>query len=158
MHVPDTQDLKARLEELAFKETIPFCYSCYRQAPTGRCEHCGSDDLMRELLGQGVEWGVDWVVRSLLRDNLTPANTEEAFEASVSQCYPETTTVGWLELDTVSILKEMDPIAWDLAKSEWIDSALSEGNLMTFDNGTSYYWAHEIEAYLDDCAIHEDPP
>jgi hypothetical protein len=101
---------------------------------------------MRELAGQGVEWGVDWVIRSLLRDNLTPANTEEAFEESVSQCYPETITVGWLELDTVSVLKEMDPVAWDLAESEWIDSELSDGNLTTFDKGSNYYWSHEIES------------
>ena len=146
MHVPDTEDLKARLDKLAFQKTSPFCYPCYRQAPTGRCERCGSDDLMRELPGHGV----DWVIRSLLRDNLTPANTENAFEESVSQCYPETITVGWLELDTVSVLKEMDPVAWDLAESEWIDSELNEGNLMTFDNGSNYYWSHEIEKYLDE--------
>jgi len=150
MHVPETQNLKARLEKLAFTKTISFCYSCYRQAPTGRCDRCGSDDLMRELPGHGVEWGVDWVIRSLVRDNLTPANTEEAFEESVSQCYPKTTTVGWLELDTVSMLKEMDPVAWDLAESEWIDSELSEGNLITFDNGINYYWTYEVEKYLEE--------
>jgi hypothetical protein len=149
MLATDTQDLKARLEKLAFEKTIPFCYSCYRRAPTGRCERCGSDDLMRELPGHGVEWGLDWVVRSLIQDNLIPANTEEAFEESVSQCYPETMTVGWLQLDTVSILKEMDPGAWDLAESEWIDGELSDGNLITFDNGSSCYWSHQIEEFLD---------
>jgi len=149
MHVRETEELKTRLEKLAFKKTIPFCHSCYRQASTGRCERCGSDDLMRELPGHGVEWGVDWVIQSLLQDNLTPASTEEGFEESVSQCYPETTTVGWLELNTVSILKEMDPVAWDLAESEWIDSELNEGNLVTLDNGSKYYWIHDIEEYLD---------
>jgi hypothetical protein len=84
MNNQGTQDINARLEKLAFKKTVPFCYSCYRKAPTGRCERCGSDDLMRELSGDGVEWGVDWVIRSLLRDNLSAVNTEEAFEESVS--------------------------------------------------------------------------
>jgi hypothetical protein len=44
----------------------------------------------------------------------------------------------------------MDPIAWELAESEWIDSELSESNLMTFDGGSNYYWSHEIERCLDE--------
>lgn len=31
--------------------------------------------------------------------------------------------------NTVSILKQTDPLPWDLAESEWIDGELSEGNL-----------------------------
>ena len=36
-----------KLEALAFQETTAFCYGCYKKAPTGRCETCGTDDLMR---------------------------------------------------------------------------------------------------------------
>lgn len=27
-----------------------------------RCPKCGSDDLMREVEGVGVEWGYDWII------------------------------------------------------------------------------------------------
>lgn len=151
-----TEEITARLERLAFKKTNAFCYSCFRTAPTGCCEVCGSDDLMRELPGEGVEYGVDWVIRSLLRENLTPVDTAEAFEQSVSDCYPETVKVGWLELDTVSVLKEMDPVSWEMAEGEWIDHELSDERLMTFDNGGTYYWTHEVEAYLDEAETDED--
>ena len=47
--------------------------------------------------------------RFLIRDNRTPVDTAEAFEESINGCYPETTTVGWPELDTVTVLKQIDP-------------------------------------------------
>ena len=95
-------EIQIRLENLAYKRTIPFCYGCYRQAPSGRCELCHSDDLMRELAGDGVEYGVDWVIRALIRENVTPVNTTECFEESIRECYPETTMIGWMECDTVT--------------------------------------------------------
>ncbi len=51
-------EIQKNLEKLAFKRTKPFCYQCYKVAPTGRCTHCMSDDLMRELEGVGVEYGL----------------------------------------------------------------------------------------------------
>jgi hypothetical protein len=53
-------ELKTKLEKLAYQITQPFCYHCYKTAPTGVCESCHSDDLMRELSGDGVEYGTDW--------------------------------------------------------------------------------------------------
>ena len=38
-----TCDLKCKFEQLAALKTVPFCYGCYHQAPTGRCKNCGSD-------------------------------------------------------------------------------------------------------------------
>ena len=35
-----------QLISLAFQESIPFCYTCYIKAPTGKCDNCGSDDFM----------------------------------------------------------------------------------------------------------------
>ena len=54
----ETQEIMARLEKLAFKKTTPFCVGCYCQAPTGRCTRCGSDDLARELAGEGMDYGL----------------------------------------------------------------------------------------------------
>jgi hypothetical protein len=144
------QELNQRLEKLAYRKSHPFCYHCYRRAPSGTCELCQSDDLMRELAGEGVEYGVEWIIKSLLRADLTPVKSEEAFEQSVSECYPETVKVGWLELDTVRVLKEMDPVSWDVARGEWESAEADNGQIVSFDNGSTYYWTHEVEAYLDE--------
>lgn len=141
--------IQNRLNEIALKESYPFCYGCYKRAPSGKCISCGSDDLMRELAGEGVEYGLEWVIKSLVRENLTPVNVSEIFEDSIRDCYPETTCVGWIEVDTVTCLKSYDPVSWSLAESEWVDSEVSDGILITFDNGSTYYSMTDLEYYLD---------
>ncbi|MGE3611649.1 MAG: hypothetical protein AB7I27_18815 [Bacteriovoracaceae bacterium] len=86
------------------------------KAPKGVCHHCHSDDLIRHLEGVGVEWGTDWVIKHILQEELTPIDTDEAFEDSIRGCHPEETVVGWLKLDTVEILKSQDPISWRIAQ------------------------------------------
>ena len=143
-------DFNEALSQIAQSKSVPFCYGCYAKAPTGRCTICGSDDLMLEYPGCGVEYGTEWIIREILRAHLTPANTLEAFEQSVSECYPETVKIGWIEYDTVSALKELDPVSWSLAHSEHVDSEASEGNLVTFDNGDRYYWSRDIEQFIEE--------
>ena len=144
----DRQEMMNGLEKLAYKKSTPFCYHCYRAAPSGRCAICASDDLMRQTQG-GCEYGVDWVIRELLCDDLTPVNEDEAFEESVRQCYPEEITVLWMTLDAVTVAKDSDPVSWSLARSEWLDSEVNEETIVTFDNGSTHYYAHDIETYLD---------
>jgi hypothetical protein len=146
----DKIELQKRLENLAYKKTTPFCYGCYIPAPLGKCSRCLSDDLMRELAGEGVEYGVDWVIRSLLQGDLTPVNAEEAFEQSMQDCYPETTKIGWLEYDTVSAIKELDPVSWRCALSEWECNEEDDGQIFSVDGGSTYYWTYEVEKYLDE--------
>jgi len=133
-------EIHEKLKELALKRSAPFCYQCYTEAPTGRCVTCASVDFMRLLPEVGCEYGTDWIIDHILETELTPVNIEEAFEESVRQCYPETTTVGWMtSLDTVSIMKEMDPVSWRCAQSEWESMEADEGNILSFDNGSTYY-------------------
>ena len=75
-------DLKSKLEILASNYSKPFCYSCHQVCPNGRCQSCGSDDLMRST-PNGCEYGLDWVINEILNEKLVPVNTEEAFEESV---------------------------------------------------------------------------
>ena len=141
-------EIQSRLETLAFKKTIPFCYGCYSEAPTGRCAKCFSDDLMRLLPGVGCEYGTEWVIEDLL-GAVEKVDLSERFEDSIRSCYPEETSIGWLKVDTASAIKDLDPISWDLAKSEWADSEEQEGTLLTFDNGSTYFDPSEIESFLD---------
>jgi len=111
----EMNEITEALTQIAISKSIPFCYGCYTRAPSGRCTKCLSDDLMFELPQVGVEYGTNW----LLREHLTPADTLEAFEQSVAECYPETVKIGWIEHDTVSAIKDLDPISWDIAHGEW---------------------------------------
>lgn len=141
-------EIQSQLEQLAFKRTTPFCYGCYVLAPKGVCPECHSDDLMRHLEGVGVEWGVNWVIKYILDEELTSVDVEEAFEDMVRSCYPEETEVGWMKLDTVQLLKDGDPISWRCALSDYQSEEESEGTIMSFDNGSTYYRTSDIEELL----------
>ncbi len=72
------------------------------------------------------------------------------FEASVGDCYSETVQVGWMTLDTVTVMKEMDPISWKMATQEWMDMEIDDARAVSFDNDSTYYWVHDIETWLDE--------
>ena len=145
-----TKDIEKNLETIAYQKTIPFCYSCYKEAPTGNCKTCTSDDLMRLLPEYGCEYGVDWVVEQLLEENLESADISDSFEQMIEDCYGETTKVGFLDLLTVEVMKDQDPIAWDIAKSEYIDGLVEDEQLVTFNNGGSYFWIHDLESFVEE--------
>jgi hypothetical protein len=141
--------IQKKLEQIAYKRSRPFCYSCYQEAPAGKCECCGSDDLMR-LSEVGCEYGTEHVIRHILETELTAVDLEEAFEQSVRDCYPETTKVAWCEFDTVTLLKSQDPISWKCALSEYESNEESEGNIISFDGGSAYYFTQDIEAFVEE--------
>jgi hypothetical protein len=93
---------------------------------------------MRLLPGFGCEYGLDWVVKEVLSE-IESVDTEALFEESIRSCYSEETKIGWLSVDTASVIKELDPISWDMAKNEWLDAEESDENLMTFDSGATHY-------------------
>ena len=142
-------EVQEKLNKLAFKKSIPFCYGCYKEAPSGQCLCCGSDDLMRYVPGVGCEYGTEWVVQSILEAELTPYDSEEAFEESVRQCYPEETKVGWMTFDTPTLMKSQDPISWSIARDEWEAQEADDGNILSFDNGSTYYCTSDIERLLE---------
>lgn len=137
-----------QLKELAFKRSIPFCYSCYKEAPTGCCKDCGSDDLMRLVPGIGCEYGTDWIIKHILETELTAVDLEEEFEESIRQCYPEETQVGWMTFDTVTLMKENDPVGWRCALADYESQEESEGSIVSFDGGSTYYSTSDLEVFL----------
>lgn len=142
-------EIQKQLQQLALKRSIPFCYGCYKEAPTGRCNSCGSDDLMRLLPEVGCEYGTDWIIRHILETELEPVNLEEAFEESIRQCYPEETKVAWMTFDTVTLMKENDPVGWRCALSEYESEEESEGNIISFDGSSLYYSIQSLENFIE---------
>lgn len=138
-------ELKEKLTQLAFNRSIPFCYGCYYECSTGRCEKCGSDDLMRLVKGVGCEYGTDWVIQHIFETELNSVDLEEAFEESIRQCYPETTKVGWMQFDTVTLMKENDPIGWRCSLSEYESNEEADGHIISINGGSTYYRTEDIE-------------
>ena len=91
------------------------------------------------MKGVGVEYGTEWVIEEILREHLQPVNQEEAFESMIEDCYSMETKVGWLDLNTADVLKTMDEVAWDIAKGEYISSLEEDEEVMSFDNGSTYF-------------------
>jgi hypothetical protein len=108
------------------------------------------NDLMRLLPDSGCEYGVDWIVKELIEENLEFINSDEIFEQMIENCYEETTQIGFMKLSTVQVMKDQDPICWDIAKGEYIDGLAEDEQLITFDNGSNHYWIHDIENYIEE--------
>lgn len=143
-------ELKLRLENLALQKSKPFCYSCYKICPNGTCPTCLSDDLMR-VTENGCEYGLEWVIEEIINENLSPIDSNEYFEESVrSTLSSETITVGWMTLEAITVMKEQDPISWEIARSEWLSLEEEEENIITFNNGNTYFSISEIEDYLSE--------
>lgn len=139
-------EIQKKLEQLAFDRTTPFCYGCYAKAPSGVCTSCGSDDLMRHFEGVGVEYGTAWVIEHILREELTPVDLDAEFEASMEGCYEDETQVGFIKVSTLWAIQQLDPTAWDMAKNEWIDAQAEDEEMLSFDNGNTFYRTSDIES------------
>lgn len=135
-----------KLEKLAFDRTIPFCMSCYVKASNGVCPSCHTDDLARLMEGVGLDWSLDFAIKHILNEELSAIDLDEVFEDSLRSSYPETTSVGWMNLDTIEVMKAQDPISFRIARDEYIDSLESDEEILSFDNGDSYYWINDLEA------------
>ena len=146
-------DLLKKLNKIANFKTIPFCYMCYKEAPKGICKSCHSDDLMRLLPDFGCEYGTDWVISELIDENLTPVNESELFEQMIDDCYGEEVQVGFLKLSTSQVMKDQDPIAWDIAQGEYIDGLVQDEELISFDNGSNYFWKCDVENYIEEIEL-----
>ena len=44
----------------------------------------------------------------------------------------------------------MDEVAWDIAKDEYISSLEEDEEVLSFDNGSTYFWAHDIENLIEE--------
>lgn len=131
------EKIQGKLERLAQLKSVPFCYGCYKEAPKGKCQSCGSDDLMRLVRGSGCEYGYDWIIEKILKEFET-VDVDEKFEEYVRECYSEVVKVGWIEVDA-SIIKHLDPVSWQLAKNEWLDYEVEDEMMVTFDGGETYF-------------------
>jgi hypothetical protein len=136
-----TESIKEQLTERAYEESHPFCYSDYLRVEANedgdyRCPKCGSDDLMRELEGVGVEWGTDWIVEHLVEEEGEEVDTAEFYRDLLDEIY-EAIKFGELEYSPSMVLETVDRVAFEMGCDEYADSEVEEGRLIEL-NGRYY--------------------
>ncbi|EQC44624.1 hypothetical protein M899_2466 [Bacteriovorax sp. BSW11_IV] len=141
------EEFLEKLNEIAFQKSEPFCYGCYVICPSGRCSKCGSDDLMRHLDGVGVEWGTDWIIKELLLD-IDEVDQEESFDEYLESAYEQECSVAWLKVETLRILKELCECDYRIALNDWISSEEEDGEIVSFNNGVTYYKVSAVKEYI----------
>ncbi len=100
----------------------------------------------------------DWVIVHLLDETtIQKFSIDETFEEWMCDVYPESFKIGWIEFDTVSAIKQLDPVSWQLAKSEWLDKEEQDGRIVSFDHGATYVRVESIENLLETERLGDDP-
>ena len=143
------EELKNNLEKIAFQKSTPYCCLCQADAPSGVCESCHSDDLMKRT-DNGVDWGTDWVISDLVEEHLSPIDGEEYFEASMKDCYSDEVKIGWLTLNPIDVIKTYDPTSWQIALNEYIDNLEEDGRVVTLGTASRYYWTDGVRKFIDE--------
>ena len=54
-----------------------------------------------------------------------------------------------MTFDTVKLMRENDPVGWRCALADYESEELSEGNIMTFDNGSNYFRTQSVEELIE---------
>lgn len=136
-----TETIKEALKERAHDLSRPFCYSDYitvEQNEEGNyiCPKCGSDDLMREVEGVGVGWGLDWVIDHIVSTEGEKVDMEELYRDLLDEIY-EPIKFGELEYCPSQVLESVDQTAFRIGCNEYADSLTEDGALVCL-NGTYY--------------------
>lgn len=143
--------LKEKLVAYAYEKSDAFCYGCYKVVKpnaAGRCfcPTCHSDDLMRHVGGVGVEYGIDWVVEALIKENCEAVDLEKYYEEWLSEIYSEPVKICGIDFDPAWALKQLDPIAYELGQADMISANLDDGCWIEIDG--EYYTVDEVENFL----------
>ncbi len=141
------EDLWDDLEKLAYQETTPFCYLCYKDAPSGTCLFCGSDDLMRHMKGEGVEYGVDWIVKLLIQEHVSSykdSDFREIYDEYLDDRTHATITIQGTVFYASTIYRELDPLAYDMGFNQFMED---DERIIHYDN--HWYQISDIQEMID---------
>ena len=136
-----TENIKKALEERAHEESRPFCYGDYITVPIDEdgqafCPKCGSDDLMREVPGVGVEYGYAWIAAHIVETEGEDVDIEEIYKDLLDEIY-EPIKFSALEYSPSQVLEAIDPVAFNIGANEYADSLVEDGCLIE-SNGKYY--------------------
>ena len=98
---------------------------------------------MRSLEIVGCEYGTDWGIEEILKEHLEPVDKENVFEEMIEDCYPTDTKAAWVEINNIDVLKEM------CLCDDYIYNREQNEEVMSFDNGSTYFWTSDIENLIE---------
>lgn len=129
-----TDKIKAALKDLAHEQSRPFCYSDYMAVEVDAsgnavCAKCGSDDLMRELPGVGVEYGYEWIMEHIVSCDGEHVDIEEMYRDLLDEVF-EPIKFGELTYSASHVLESVDSVAFNMGASEYADSLVEDGSLI----------------------------
>ncbi len=145
------ETLKKNLSHYAFAHSDAFCYGCYKIVKPNHAGHfvcptCSSDDLMRHLHGVGVEYGIEWVMATLIKANCKAVDVDEFYHAWLSEIYFDDVTICGIKFDQATALKDLDPIAYELGQSDMIHSYLDDETWLEVDG--LYFVTSDVWGFL----------
>src|ERR1700733_4796100 len=120
-----TENIKEALKEKAQDISRSFCYSDYCVVEANEdgenfCPKCGSDDLMREVEGVGVEWGYEWIRDHIVETEGEKVDIEELYRDLLDEVY-EPIKFGELEYSPATVLESVDPTAFRMGCNDYAD-------------------------------------
>lgn len=135
------ETIKEALKDRAYNISRPFCYSDYMTVEADeegnyRCPKCGSDDLMREVEGVGVEWGTDWIMDHIVETEGETVDIEELYRDLLDEVY-EPIKFGELEYNPATVLESVDQTAFRVGCNDYADGLIEDGQLI-YLNGNYY--------------------
>lgn len=146
------KEIIEKLDKLVYQKTKPFCYDCYHVVPTKYCPKCHSDDFMRLHEGFGCEYGTSPFYSAVLSEigaeDCQYKEDEDSFMDSLDDIYGETVQVGFLNVSTAWAIKQLDPIAFELAMREETDHLLDVGQIVEIDG--SYYYTDRVLELIEE--------
>jgi len=91
---------------------------------------------MRELPGVGVEWGYEWVMEHLVKEEGEEVDIADVYRDLLDEIYPAV-KIGELEYSASHVLETVDPVAFNMGANEYADSEVQDGRLIEL-NGKYY--------------------
>jgi len=61
--------------------------------------------------------------------------------------YGEEIQIGLIKTSVSCAIKELEPFAWDMAKSEHLDFLMEDESVIEITG--RYYWKHDLESLLE---------
>lgn len=82
----------------------------------------------------------------IVQDQLKPIHVDEYYFDWLSDVFSNPVDICGIEMDPVTIFKEMDPIAYDCGKSDMIGVQIEDG--FWFEVNGEYYEVQDLEDIL----------
>ncbi len=92
-------------------------------------------------------------VQEPIEESLIPVNESKLFEQIIDDSYGEEVQVGFIKLSTSQVMKDQDPVSWEIAQGEYIDGLVQDEELISFDNENTYFWKHDVENYIEEVEL-----